>query len=96
MFDAVKNSLEKEETWEDLVNDELEENSKADGNKKILIKKGDDSLQDESTGFIYPLDLWFLISEYITPECVGKFASICKSSYHVVQTAKFWYHLYKR
>ena len=46
-------------------------------------------------GVDYPLDVWFIISEYIRPEAVGKFAQICRSSYHVVTTGKFWFHLYK-
>lgn len=44
----------------------------------------------------YPLDLWFLIAEHIEPQVVGKFASICKSSFQVVTTATFWLNLYKR
>ncbi|XP_015118281.1 transmembrane protein 183 isoform X2 [Diachasma alloeum] len=52
--------------------------------------------EDDTSGIDYPLDLWFLISEYIAPEAVGKFARICKGSNHVVKTAKFWFHLYKR
>lgn len=51
--------------------------------------------QKEEEGVDYPLDLWFVISEYIDPESVGKFARICKSSYHVTTTGKFWFHLYK-
>lgn len=46
-------------------------------------------------GIDYPLDIWFIISEYIEPEAVGKFARICKSSYYVTTTAKFWFYLYK-
>jgi len=44
----------------------------------------------------YPIDIWFLISEYIRPEDVGRFAGICRTSYDVVCTAKFWFSLYKR
>ncbi|XP_076647734.1 transmembrane protein fates-shifted isoform X2 [Halictus rubicundus] len=51
--------------------------------------------EEEEEGIDYPLDLWFIISEYISPEAVGKFARICKSSYHVTTTGKFWFHLYK-
>ncbi|XP_034949602.1 transmembrane protein 183 [Chelonus insularis] len=54
------------------------------------------SVSKDESGMEYPLDIWFLISEYIQPEAVGKFASICKSSYYVVQTGKFWFSLYKR
>nr|XP_031835613.1 transmembrane protein 183-like isoform X2 [Nomia melanderi] len=53
------------------------------------------SQMEEEEGIDYPLDVWFIISEYISPEAVGKFARICKSSYHVTTTGKFWLHLYK-
>lgn len=45
---------------------------------------------------MYPLDIWFLISEYIRPEDVGRFAGICKLSYAVVCSAKFWFSMYRR
>lgn len=49
-----------------------------------------------ATGKEYPLDVWFLISEYIQPEDVSRFAAICKASYSVVCTAKFWVNIYRR
>lgn len=58
--------------------------------KKTLVAR------NTNTGVRYPVDLWFLISDYIDPESVGTFARICKDSYHVVQTAQFWLSLYKR
>jgi hypothetical protein len=51
---------------------------------------------DGDGGVEYPLDIWFLISEHILPEDVSTFARICKSALHVVSTAEFWFHLYKR
>ena len=47
-------------------------------------------------GTDYPYDLWCLIGDYIEPECVAKFAVICKTSYTVVNTARFWSKLYQR
>nr|CAB3253431.1 hemicentin-1 [Phallusia mammillata] len=44
----------------------------------------------------YPLDLWFILSEYITPELVGKFALICKSSYFVTTSVAFYKQLWAR
>lgn len=58
-------------------------------------KAKDEKDPPDTEGVDYPLDIWFLISEYITPEAVGKFARICRSSYHVTTTGKFWFHLYK-
>ncbi|CAD7080149.1 unnamed protein product [Hermetia illucens] len=42
------------------------------------------------------LDIWFLISEHIPPEDVGRFALICQKTRYVVSTAKFWFHLYRK
>lgn len=44
----------------------------------------------------YHIDIWFLISEYIEPEDVGRFALICKKTDAVVSSAKFWYNLYRK
>nr|XP_050869151.1 putative transmembrane protein 183BP [Vespula vulgaris] len=57
-------------------------------------KKSNEEIR-ECNGIDYPLDIWFIISEYIKPEAIGKFACICRSSYYVTTTAKFWFHLYK-
>ncbi|GAB1864601.1 Transmembrane protein 183 [Camponotus japonicus] len=90
-------------TWdnmdeENLLQDNLiESNHKAVSgnarrNRRKLKCQEDD---DKEEGIDYPLDIWFIISEYIRPEAVGKFARICKSSRYVTTTAKFWFHLYK-
>ena len=39
-------------------------------------------------------DFWDLLSRYIAPAEVGKFALICKSSYYTVATQGFWRRLY--
>lgn len=44
----------------------------------------------------YPNEVWFLISEQIQPEDVGRFAMICKQTYHITTTMKFWRNLYLR
>lgn len=56
-------------------------------------KKGD---KKEDNGKDYPIDIWFLLSEYIRPEDVGTFALICRTSFEVVCTARFWFGLYRR
>lgn len=65
------------------------------------IKRKSENLEEKENensmeGIDYPLDLWFLISEHISPEMVGKFSVICKKSYYVTRTAKFWFHLLRR
>lgn len=73
-----------------------------DGEQAVIVKrnprrrKKTASEGGEDGGVEYPLDIWFLISEHILPEDVSTFARICKSALHVVSTAKFWFHLYRR
>lgn len=44
----------------------------------------------------YPIDLWYLISSHIQPEDVLRFALICKQTYAITTTMKFWRAMYKR
>ncbi|XP_014675751.1 PREDICTED: transmembrane protein 183-like [Priapulus caudatus] len=44
----------------------------------------------------YPLDLWYVLSQYVHAEDVGHFAAICKDAYHITCTISFWICLYKR
>lgn len=67
--------------------------------KKVMArrrKKTFESTGTPTSGKDYHLDIWFLISEFIRPEDVSTFARICKTSFAVVCTAKFWFGLYKR
>lgn len=62
-------------------------------------KKGqilDHSSSGNDHGVEYPLDVWFLLSEYIRPEDIATFAHICCSARTVVNSPKFWFSLYKR
>jgi hypothetical protein len=64
--------------------------------KKHPRRRKKTSSNSSDGGVEYPLDIWFLISEHIRPEDVSTFARICQSTLHVVSTAKFWFHLYRR
>lgn len=97
--------------WDEKVEEfegdfDFVEQENEDGTTSVVIKKSEARRRRKKTmsetdvndrgGLDYPLDIWFLISEYITPEDVGRFAGICKSTYTVVCSAKFWFSLYKR
>ncbi|KAF5298971.1 hypothetical protein FQR65_LT09520 [Abscondita terminalis] len=104
---TVIKRIESEKTWDErddfdedfvTVNKEVSEDgaviiSKKTGDKKI---KNLTLVNTDEVSNTYPLDVWFLISEYIRPEDIARFAGICKSSFAVVCTAKFWFSLYKR
>nr|CAD7453744.1 unnamed protein product [Timema tahoe] len=95
--------------WYDKLEDyegdfEFVEEEDEDGARAVVMKRAPRRRkktisEDQSSnigGIDYPLDIWFLISEHIRPEDVSIFAGICKSALHVTNTAKFWFHLYKR
>ena len=96
--------IDDNQTWEEKLeiyeNQSEENDSGSEIKKKLGLQKKKKVVESESinddSGIDYPIDIWFLLSEYIPPEAVGKFAAICKTSLAVVSTAKFWFNLYKR
>ncbi|CAG9823769.1 unnamed protein product [Phaedon cochleariae] len=106
--EVIKN-IKEDKSWdektEEFEGDFIEELDE-DGNVVFVIKKTEprrrkktiSSCEDVKCGIgnDYPIDIWFIISSYIRPEDVGKFAGICRASFEVVCTAKFWYCLYRR
>lgn len=106
---ALKNLEISDKSWDETEYDDLDfvAEEKEDGTLSYVMKKVElrkkrklatlnDANRLDNNCRDYPLDIWFLISEYIRPEDVGRFAGICKTSYAVVQSAKFWFYLYKR
>ncbi|XP_026739890.1 transmembrane protein 183 isoform X1 [Trichoplusia ni] len=88
-----------EETWEDIDADStITEETNEDGSKKLTYKKK--KLQhtpvDERPGNEYPEIIFYLISKYIKPEDVARFARINKACYAVTRNRSFWTLLYKR
>lgn len=55
-----------------------------------------DTVDDTHVYNFFPNDIWFLISEYIQPEDLIRFALICKQTYTITTTLKFWKSLYRR
>lgn len=52
--------------------------------------------EDEHVYNEFPNDIWFLIAEFISPEDLARFALICKQTYAITTTLKFWKVLYRR
>nr|CAI5836901.1 unnamed protein product [Callosobruchus analis] len=106
---VLKQFQEEEKSWDEKPDDfdgEFVVEEDEDGNITYVLRKVDPRRRrktvssseevKEMIGRDYPIDIWFLLSEYIRPEDIGHFASICKTSFEVVCTAKFWFGLYKR
>lgn len=104
----VIKELEEDKLWDEKIEEfdgEFVKTVDEDGNVKYVLENNDGKRRKGKNiikyvsytgGKDYPMDIWFLISEYIRPEDVGRFASICKTSFAVTNTAKFWFSLYKR
>ncbi|XP_058829443.1 transmembrane protein 183 [Topomyia yanbarensis] len=73
-----------------------------DAGQSLTRASPSDGTSDETTeiGNIpyadYVIDIWYLISEHVRPEDVCRFALICRKTYTVVQSAKFWQHIYQK
>ncbi len=88
---------------EDVDVDTEDEDELEDGvPRKVKLKKAKKKIQNVvqevdngQEGRRIPYDLWELISGYILPCCVGKFAAICQDSYRVIQRPAFWVKLYR-
>lgn len=101
-FEEEKSWDEKTDEFEgDFIEEEDEEGnvtyviSKQEGRRRRKTISASEDIKP-SAGNDYPIDIWYLIAEYIRPEDVGRFAGICKTSFEVVCTAKFWFRLYRK
>ncbi|XP_030748920.1 transmembrane protein 183 [Sitophilus oryzae] len=107
---VVKQEVEK--SWDAKDDEEFEgvfvAQENEDGTTSYIIQKRDTQVRKKTLstskectvgnnfGRDYPIDIWYILSEYIRPEDVGTFASICKTSHEVVCSSRFWFGLYRR
>jgi len=52
--------------------------------------------KENETRSTYPMDLWYILSNFICPTQVQTFAQICQGAYQATNSVKFWLNLYKR
>lgn len=78
------------------VSDELVVLTDDESNEKRIRHRKKNNSESSGGNCVYSKEIWFLISDYIEPEDVGKFSRICKNAHCVVNTAAFWFNLYKR
>ncbi|XP_050678563.1 transmembrane protein 183-like [Leptidea sinapis] len=87
--------------WDALDDDgDIIEEIDSDGTKVLAYRKkridSDLGVNQNSVGNIYPEIVWYLISRYIKPECIGCFARINKATYAITKQESFWRLIYKR
>ncbi|XP_037535572.1 transmembrane protein 183A [Nematolebias whitei] len=79
--------------------DDLDPEEEVDNESKVARKKKNKRRKESSEcsdGEDYPVDIWLLLSSYIRPEDVCRFALICRNAWTVTCTAAFWTRLYRR
>uniref|UniRef100_A0A3Q0TCS8 Transmembrane protein 183A n=1 Tax=Amphilophus citrinellus TaxID=61819 RepID=A0A3Q0TCS8_AMPCI len=79
--------------------DELDPEEDGESETKVGRKKKNKRRKENSEssdGVDYPVDIWLVLSSYIRPEDVCRFALICRNAWTVTCTAAFWTRLYRR
>uniref|UniRef100_A0AAQ5X0Q1 Transmembrane protein 183A n=1 Tax=Amphiprion ocellaris TaxID=80972 RepID=A0AAQ5X0Q1_AMPOC len=79
--------------------DELDPEEEGENEPKVARKKKNKRRKESSEisdGEDYPVDIWLVLSSYIRPEDVCRFALICRNAWTVTCTAAFWTRLYRR
>lgn len=78
--------------------DEIDESIDDPTETTRKMKKGKivNNPEEDHSYNVYPNDVWYLISEQLEPGDVGRFALICKQTYAITTSMKFWRNLYRR
>ncbi|KAM4589028.1 transmembrane protein 183A isoform 2-T2 [Odontesthes bonariensis] len=79
--------------------DDLDPDEEGESEIKVARKKKNKRRKESSEssdGEDYPVDIWLVLSAYIRPEDVCRFALICRNAWTVTCTAAFWTRLYRR
>lgn len=94
---SKKGTLEVREKMFDVTVNVFTENDD-DDRKRVnqIVKPKPDNPSDDHVYSSYPVDIWFLIAQHISPEDVGRFSLICRTTASVCATPGFWFSLYKR
>ncbi|XP_023279516.1 transmembrane protein 183A [Seriola lalandi dorsalis] len=91
---AVSVQTDALDSSDDLDPEEDGENETKVARKKKNKRRKESS--ESSDGGEYPVDIWLVLSSYIRPEDVCRFALICRNAWTVTCTAAFWSRLYRR
>ncbi|XP_029908033.1 transmembrane protein 183A isoform X2 [Myripristis murdjan] len=90
---AVSVTADALESSDELDPEDGENETKVARKKKNKRRK---ESSESSDGEEYPVDIWLVLSSYIRPEDVCRFALICRNAWTVTCTAAFWTRLYRR
>ena len=94
MFDWQKDHLEADEM---LISQQFLTKAERRRLKETKELAATEAYKKENNNrLVYPVDLWFLISQHVEPEQVKCFSMICRGTLYVTSTKQFWLDLYRR
>ena len=98
---ATNNDVEFDEDDDDTPDDWEEREDEAEDeiisiSKVEVLKPKARHREENCLNIQNDSDFWYLLSKYIRPSDLGKFALICKASYYTVATLGFWRKFYAR
>jgi hypothetical protein len=87
-----------EQDWYEKDLNDFDDPQLTDEEEEIILPKQKQICIIEKNSYEkdYPFDFWYLISMYIAPEDIGRFALICRTTNRIVNTTSFWISLFKK
>ena len=65
------------------------------GVSQSTVKREPGTVEETPSCVNLPYDVWELIGNYVNPESIATFGSICKDSYTVINQPSFWLQMYR-
>ena len=84
------------DSWMERDNEESEEEEQELSSCIVTRTFSDTQKKKPDKSVNFPSEIWILLSDYIQPENVGRYARICRTTYNIVSSQGFWRRLYRR
>ena len=95
---SLKVADEVPDSWMERDNEDSDKEEQEPSSCLITRTNANTGSEKEKPGhnLIFPSEIWIILSDYIQPENVGKFARVCKTTHNIVSSQSFWRRLYRR
>jgi hypothetical protein len=78
-----------------IIDDNYSDSNQKEFTQSASRKEKKKRKKSFSGEFVYPLDLWYILSKFIRPEEILRFSLICKGAFEAVSLFAFWLRMYK-
>lgn len=95
---SLKENDDVPDSWMERDNEESEEEEQELSSSSCIVTRtcSDTQKKKPVKNVNFPSEIWILLSDYIQPENVGRYARICRTTYNIVSSQGFWRRLYRR